>query len=228
MRALIYVAALIVPLACGRSISASRMGDCASTASSPRAAGGPTPWQPATWAMWSSALVCLTVALADAARMRTRFTRCTAIGWQGLSLRSCLRRHRMSRSSRGAPSSAKSPALFGPYHLINAALNVEASKTVNRRGRNADFLCSVKFIGSKSTDYVETANAEDVAIGLDLATAMAVSGAAVSSNMGAQNIKPLTPSMALLNVRLGYWMRNPNKLTLAKPPGPHNSVDGSC
>jgi hypothetical protein len=44
---------------------------------------------------------------------------------------------------------------------------------------------------------------------LDLATAMAVSGAAASSNMGANSIKALTPTLAILNVRLGYWMDNP-------------------
>jgi hypothetical protein len=38
---------------------------------------------------------------------------------------------------------------------------------------------------------------------------MAVSGAAASSNMGASSIRPLTPTLALLNVRLGYWLKNP-------------------
>jgi hypothetical protein len=59
-----------------------------------------------------------------------------------------------------------------------------------------------------------------VAFGLDLPTAMAVSGAAVSSNMGAQSIKPLTATLALLNIRLGYWMRNPLRLKEARPFGP--------
>jgi hypothetical protein len=109
--------------------------------------------------------------------------------------------------------------LKGPYHLINTALNVEASKVANRRGRNADFfIFSQRFIGSKSTGYVETSHMEEVATSLDLATAMAASGAAVSSNMGAQNIEPLTPTLALLNIRLGFWMRNPDKLRFAKLP----------
>jgi hypothetical protein len=117
------------------------------------------------------------------------------------------------------PRLSKISGLKGPYHLINTALNVEASKVANRRGRNADFfIFSPKFVGSKSTGYVETAQIETVAAALDLATAMAASGAAVSSNMGAQNIKPLTPTLALLNIRLGYWMRNPAQLHLAKPP----------
>jgi hypothetical protein len=110
--------------------------------------------------------------------------------------------------------------LNGPYHLINAALNIQQSKTANKRGRNADFfIFSQKFIGSKSTDYVATRDVEKVAIGLDLATAMAVSGAAVSSNMGAESIKPLTATLALLNIRLGYWLRNPRHLADARPPG---------
>ena len=111
----------------------------------------------------------------------------------------------------------------GPYHLINAALNVEESKTANRRGRNADFfLFSPLFVGSKSIGYVATADVEQVAFGFDLATAMAVSGAAVSSSMGAQSIKPLTATLALLNVRLGYWLRNPLRLANAKPPDPQH------
>ena len=99
---------------------------------------------------------------------------------------------------------------FAPYQLINTALNVEGSKEVNRRGRNADFfILSRNFVGSRATDYVETRDMETVMPGLDLGTAMAASGAAASSDMGAATIKPLTPTLALLNIRLAYWMRNP-------------------
>jgi hypothetical protein len=102
---------------------------------------------------------------------------------------------------------------YGPYHLINAALNVQTSKAANRRGRNADFfLFSRNFIGSKSTEYIRTASMEAVTPGLDLGTAMAVSGAAASSEMGAETIKPLTPTLAMLNIRLGYWLRNPKRV----------------
>ena len=111
------------------------------------------------------------------------------------------------------PPLSQISGLYGPYHLINTALNVEASKTVNRRGRNADFfMFSPRFVGSKSTGYVKTTDMENIALGLNLATAMAASGAAVSSNMGARSIKPLTATLALLNIRLGFWLRNPNKL----------------
>jgi hypothetical protein len=100
-----------------------------------------------------------------------------------------------------------------PFHLINTALNIQGSKYANRRGRNADFFVfSPKFIGSGATQYVRTEELEDAVKELDLATAMAVSGAAASSNMGASSIKALTPTLAILNVRLGYWAANPRQL----------------
>jgi hypothetical protein len=67
-------------------------------------------------------------------------------------------------------------------------------------------------VGSKSTGYVHTTEMERAIPTLDLATAMAVSGAAASSQMGAETIKPLGPTLALLNIRLGYWLRNPLRL----------------
>jgi hypothetical protein len=102
---------------------------------------------------------------------------------------------------------------LAPYHLINTALNIEASKYANRRGRNADFfIFSPLFTGSAATGYVETELMEKKATGLTAGTAMAVSGAAASSNMGSATIKPLVPTLAILNVRLGYWLTNPAKV----------------
>ena len=48
---------------------------------------------------------------------------------------------------------------------------------------------------------------------------MAISGAAASSNMGSSSIRPLTPTLALLNVRLGYWLKNPHYLPVRKKNG---------
>jgi hypothetical protein len=102
---------------------------------------------------------------------------------------------------------------LAPYHLINTALNIEASKYANRRGRNADFfIFSPLFTGSVATGYVETWRMEDEEPGLTAGTAMAVSGAAASANMGSATIKPLVPTLAILNVRLGYWLTNPSKV----------------
>jgi hypothetical protein len=100
-----------------------------------------------------------------------------------------------------------------PYHLINTALNIGASKYANRRGRNADFfIFSPLFTGSGATGYVETQLLEKEQGGLTVAAAMAASGAAASANMGADTIKPVVPALAILNVRLGYWLVNPRKV----------------
>jgi hypothetical protein len=99
---------------------------------------------------------------------------------------------------------------YAPCHLINAALNIQRSDYANRRGRNADFFLFSKYwIGSQATGYAPTEKLERAARDLDLATAMAISGAAASSNMGTNSVRPLTPTLAVLNVRLGYWLKNP-------------------
>jgi hypothetical protein len=98
-----------------------------------------------------------------------------------------------------------------PYLLVNTALNIQRSEYANKRGRDADFFVfSRHWIGSHATGYVPTKTVEDCIPTLDLATVMAVSGAAASSNMGGSALKPLAFTLALLNVRLGYWMRNPS------------------
>lgn len=100
--------------------------------------------------------------------------------------------------------------LHAPYHLINTALNIQGSDFANRRGRNADFFVfSPLCVGSEATGYASTLKFESGDRGLDLATALAISGAAASSNMGSDSIRALTPTLALLNVRLGFWLKNP-------------------
>jgi hypothetical protein len=119
------------------------------------------------------------------------------------------------------PLSDMSPPTGGPYHLINAALNIQASKTANRRGRNADFfLFTSNFVGSDSTGYVRSDVMQSIDRQLDLATAMAISGAAASSDMGSKSIRLLAPTLALLNIRLGYWLRNPNSILRSDPNSP--------
>ena len=47
--------------------------------------------------------------------------------------------------------------------------------------------------------------------GISLGTAMAISGAAVSPNMGYHSSPSITLLLALFNVRLGWWLGNPGK-----------------
>ena len=102
----------------------------------------------------------------------------------------------------------------GPFHILNAALNVEGSLEANKRGRNADFFIFTPLhAGSELTSYVPVAAMEEADPRLDLAGAMAISGAAASANMGASTIRILSPTLSLMNVRLGYYLANPRFLT---------------
>ena len=53
---------------------------------------------------------------------------------------------------------------------------------------------------------------------VDLATAMAISGAAASSHMGLGSVSSLTSLMTVLNVRMGFWILHPNAGSIAKLP----------
>lgn len=98
----------------------------------------------------------------------------------------------------------------GPLHLVNTAINLQGSKHLNRLGRNADFFVfSSAYFGSKSTGFLSVQAPAAQKMLPDLGTAMAISGAAASSNMGGNTIRGFSPTLALLNIRLGYWMDNP-------------------
>jgi len=115
----------------------------------------------------------------------------------------------------------------GPYHILNTALNLPGSRFANRRGRNADFfIFSRHYIGSEATGYVDTAAAEKIVDGLNLGTAVAISGAAAAPNMGLVSIRPLSATIAFLNVRLGRWVRHPLAIAeLDRNPG-NEKADG--
>lgn len=109
-------------------------------------------------------------------------------------------------------SAAGAQSHRAPYQLINAAVNVPGSKNPSMQGRLTDFfLFSPAFCGSPLTGYAETKKWEAKDGHLDLGTAMAISGAAAAPQMGLGTRKRLTFWLALLNVRLGYWVRNPLK-----------------
>jgi hypothetical protein len=100
------------------------------------------------------------------------------------------------------------PQTAAPYHLINTNIQLVGSKKAEYRERGGDsFILSPLYCGAKSTGYAPTG--EYVGGGMNLATAFAISGAAVDPNTYATRSRPLTFLMTLLNVRLGYWIRNP-------------------
>jgi hypothetical protein len=95
-----------------------------------------------------------------------------------------------------------------PYHIINTNIQTVGSSDPKLRGRGgASFIFSPKYCGSETTGYAPTESY--VGGDMDLATAFAISGAAVNPNTYATRSRPLSFLMTLLNVRLGYWIPNP-------------------
>jgi hypothetical protein len=113
-------------------------------------------------------------------------------------------------SASGIKLSALADSHAAPYPIINAALNVPASRRPDMRGRLADFFSFTPHsCGSVVTGYLPTVDWEKANPELDLASAMAISGAAASPHMGLLTPTPFSFWLALLNVRLNYWIRKP-------------------
>jgi hypothetical protein len=99
-----------------------------------------------------------------------------------------------------------------PYHLLNCALNVPGSRDPAMQGRLTDFFVfSQAYCGSPLTGYAPTGEWEAVDPQLDVGTAMAISGAAAAPQMGLGTMRQLTFWLALLNIRLSYWLRDPRR-----------------
>ena len=110
--------------------------------------------------------------------------------------------------------SALNPDGKAPYHLINCAVNIPGCKDPNLRGRNTDFfLFSKHFCGGPITGVHPTTRWEEMDSHLDLGTAMAISAAAAAPNMGTLTSPRYRFWLALLNLRLGYWLRRPTQQT---------------
>ena len=120
------------------------------------------------------------------------------------------------------------PAVRGkdwqPYHVINMALNIVSTKRLAWQERKAEaFVVSPLYSGTacgKSPDssgvmrYRGAFRPSDEYgddKGISLGTALAISGAAASPNMGYNSSPTLAFLLTLLNVRLGWWLGNPSE-----------------
>ncbi|MBI2235607.1 MAG: hypothetical protein HYU60_01380 [Magnetospirillum sp.] len=104
-----------------------------------------------------------------------------------------------------------------PYHLINTNVVLVDSTKTAYRGRGGDsYLLSPLYCGSKATGWNKTADVMRKDDGLTLATAMAISGAAVNANTGSDGQPgPLRNTgvsllMSVFGLQLGYWVNNPS------------------
>ncbi|MDT4329035.1 patatin-like phospholipase family protein [Methylomonas sp. MV1] len=107
-----------------------------------------------------------------------------------------------------------------PYHLVNTALNLPSSERPNLQDRRCDFFLFSKYwMGAPSVGYTNTASWRANGKPVDLATAMATSGAALSAHMGLGAMPTLTALLAVLNLRLGFWIKNPRIWSPFSEPG---------
>jgi hypothetical protein len=98
------------------------------------------------------------------------------------------------------------------FHVVNIALNVVSTSRLAWQERKAEpFTVTPLHSGSacrgfrRSEDYGDRPGKG----GITLGTAMAISGAAVSPNMGYHSSPSLSLLLTLFNVRLGWWLGNP-------------------
>jgi hypothetical protein len=114
-----------------------------------------------------------------------------------------------------------------PLHVLNLALNLVGGKDLAWQDRKAaPFTVSRLHAGSHCVGY---RGAERYAHNrwrrrsITLGTAVAISGAAASPNMGYHSSPLVTLLMTLFNVRLGWWLGNPGRAgrrTFSRPgPG---------
>lgn len=102
-----------------------------------------------------------------------------------------------------------------PFHIVNMALNLVGGKDLAWQDRKAEtFTASPLHAGSFRLGYRDTMKygrhrGHDYT--LSLGTAVAISGAAASPNMGYHSSPVVTFLLALFNVRLGWWLGNPGR-----------------
>lgn len=96
-----------------------------------------------------------------------------------------------------------------PLHVINAALNLVATRNLAWQQRKAEpFSFTPLHCGCWRIGYARTPQYGGYR-GVRVGTAMAISGAAVSPNMGYHSSALVTFLMAFFNTRLGWWLPNP-------------------
>jgi hypothetical protein len=154
-------------------------------------------------------------------------------------------RQRLIRAYLGASNNKRSPHCFTgfdetdnvpmcaltkhrPLHVVNMALNLVHGSNLAWQERKAEsFTVTRLHAGScrlayrPSSIYGGRYRSAQSKTPISLGTAMTISGAAASPNMGYNSSPILTLVMTLFNARLGWWLGNPKHPSGAwKYPGP--------
>ena len=113
----------------------------------------------------------------------------------------------------------------GPLHMINIALNLVKGDNLAWQQRKAQsFTISPLHSGSWNLGYrrsEEYGANRYIGQPLSLGTALAISGAAASPNMGYHSSSAVTFLLALFNIRLGWWLGNPGPAGMTTTIKPH-------
>lgn len=111
------------------------------------------------------------------------------------------------------PRLAFAPAqMCKPLHVVNISLNLVGGEDLAWQNRKAEsFTVSPLHSGSYCLGYRDSRSyaMDSDKRAISLGTAVAVSGAAVSPNMGYHSSPLVTFLLTLFNVRLGWWLGNP-------------------
>jgi hypothetical protein len=114
-----------------------------------------------------------------------------------------------------------------PYHIINTNIILANSPAVDRRSRGGDnYILSPLYCGSSATGWRFTKDLhKQNKRGITLASAMATSAAALNPNAGVSGAGVtrnyvVSILLAFLNLRLGFWTKNPDpkKADFFMPP----------
>jgi hypothetical protein len=106
------------------------------------------------------------------------------------------------------------------FPVINMALNTVAGANTAWQERKAEsFTVTPLHAGNEWVKYWPSANYCSQQ-GISLGTAMAISGAAASPNMGYHSSPLIGFIMTLFNVRLGWWLGNPSRPSTAPQESP--------
>ena len=113
---------------------------------------------------------------------------------------------------------------FGPYPILNTALNATVVSALDRQDRKAEsfvftpLYCGYDFSPTRPSTYDvdhvyeygyrPTNKFSNEKGGPTIGTAMAISGAAVNPNWGYHSSAPMAFLLTIFNVRLGWWIGN--------------------
>jgi predicted acylesterase/phospholipase RssA len=113
--------------------------------------------------------------------------------------------------------------LGAPFHILNATLNIVKGKELALQARKArSFTFTPLYSGFDSTSSAQAVEGGSYRLtkhyswesryqGARLGTAMAISGAAASPNMGHYTTGAVSFLLTIFSVRLGWWLGNPRK-----------------